>query len=311
MSITKIVKEDNNKSRLDKIAAEMFIEYSRTQLKKWILEGRVLVNNELAKPKDMVFYQDEITVDPIKEQKVSWAPQEIAFEIIDENEDFIIINKPAGLIMHPGSGCYDGTLANGLIFKFPELVNIPRSGIVHRLDKDTSGILLVARTESFRNFFINEMQERRVIKKYSSIVIGSTLGSFSIEDPIGRDKNNRTKMAIREDGKDALTFVKLKENIGNYSVLDVIIETGRTHQIRVHLASKKLPIIGDKTYDPSRSIARDSSSELIDIVRSFPRQALHATHLSFNDQKTDNQFSFDIPIPNDMEQLIFEIRKCI
>lgn len=297
--------------RLDKAAAEMFTDYSRTQIKKWIEDGKVLVNGEISQPREKVHENDEIELNPAEEQKVSWEPEDIQFEVHFENEDFIIINKPAGLIMHPGSGCYDGTLANGLIFKFPELVNIPRSGIVHRLDKDTSGILLVARTESFRNFFINEMQERRVIKKYSSIVIGSTLGSFSIEDPIGRDKNNRTKMAIREDGKDALTFVKLKENIGNYSVLDVRIETGRTHQIRVHLASKKLPIIGDKTYDPSRSIARDSSSELIDIVRSFPRQALHATHLSFNDQKTDNQFSFDIPIPNDMEQLIFEIRKCI
>lgn len=297
--------------RLDKAAAEMFTDYSRTQIKKWIEDGKVLVNGEISQPREKVHENDEIELNPAEEQKVSWEPEDIQFEVHFENEDFIIINKPAGLIMHPGSGCYDGTLANGLIFKFPELVNIPRSGIVHRLDKDTSGILLVARTESFRNFFINEMQERRVIKKYSSIVVGSTLGSFSIEDPIGRDKNNRTKMAIREDGKDALTFVKLKENIGNYSVLDVRIETGRTHQIRVHLASKKLPIIGDKTYDPSRSIARDSSSELIDIVRSFPRQALHATHLSFNDQKTDNQFSFDIPIPNDMERLIFDIRKCI
>ena len=297
--------------RLDKAAAEMFTDYSRTQIKKWIEDGKVLVNGEISQPREKVHENDEIELKPAEEQKVSWEAEDIQFEVHFENEDFIIINKPAGLIMHPGSGCYDGTLANGLIFKFPELVNIPRSGIVHRLDKDTSGILLVARTESFRNFFINEMQESRVIKKYSSIVVGSTLGSFSIEDPIGRDKNNRTKMAIREDGKDALTFVKLKENIGNYSVLDVRIETGRTHQIRVHLASKKLPIIGDKTYDPSRSIARDSSSELIDIVRSFPRQALHATHLSFNDQKSDNQFSFDIPIPNDMEQLIFEIRKCI
>ena len=126
-----------------------------------------------------------------------------------------------------------------------------------------------------------------------------------------RDKNNRTKMAIREDGKDALTFVKLKENIGNYSVLDIRIETGRTHQIRVHLSSKKLPIIGDKTYDPSRSIARDTPEKLINIIRGFPRQALHATHLSFNDQKTNNIFSFDIPTPNDMEELLLELRKLI
>ena len=297
--------------RLDKAAAEMFTDYSRTQIKKWIEDGKVLVNGEISQPREKVHENDEIELNPAEEQKVSWEAEDIQFEVHFENEDFIIINKPAGLIMHPGSGCYDGTLANGLIFKFPELVNIPRSGIVHRLDKDTSVILLVVRTESLSTSLLNEMHERRDTQKYSLIVIGSTLCSFSIEDPIGLDKNNRTKMAIREDGKDALTFVKLKENIGNYSVLDVRIETGRTHQIRVHLASKKLPIIGDKTYDPSRSIARGSSSELIDIVRSFPRPALHATNLSFNDQKTDNQFLFDLPIPTDMEQRIFEIRKCI
>jgi len=309
--IVKNVPNDLAFKRLDKAAAEMFTDYSRTQIKKWIEDGRVLVNGEISQPREKVNENDEIELNPTEEQKVSWEPQNIDFEIHFENEDFIIVNKPQGLIMHPGSGCYDGTLANGLIYKFPELINIPRSGIVHRLDKDTSGILLVARTESFRNFFINEMQERRVTKKYISVVVGYTLGSFSIEDPIGRDKNNRTKMAIREDGKDALTFVKLKENIGNYSVLDIRIETGRTHQIRVHLLSKKLPIIGDRTYDPSRSIAKDTSQELIDILRAFPRQALHATHLSFKDQKTDDVFSFDIPIPYDIEGLISNIRKFV
>ena len=188
MSITKIVEENNSKSRLDKIAAEMFIEFSRTQLKKWILEGRVLVNNELAKPKDMVFYQDEITIDPVREKKVSWEPQEISFEILDDNKDFIIVNKPSGLVMHPGSGCYDGTLANALLFKYPELKHLPRSGIVHRLDKDTSGVLVVARSEEFRNHFINMMQSREIIKKYLAISSGSTLGSFEINEPLGRDK---------------------------------------------------------------------------------------------------------------------------
>ena len=153
--------------RLDKAAAEMFTDYSRTQIKKWIEDGKVLVNGEISQPREKVHENDEIELNPAEEQKVSWEAEDIQFEVHFENEDFIIINKPAGLIMHPGSGCYDGTLANGLIFKFPELVNIPRSGIVHRLDKDTSGILLVARTESFRNFCINEMQARRVINRYS------------------------------------------------------------------------------------------------------------------------------------------------
>lgn len=255
--------------RLDKVSAELFPDFSRTQIKKWILEGKIIVNGELSRPKEIVQENDEIEVNPIEEKKVSWSAQEIDFKVHHESDDYIIINKPAGLVMHPGSGCYDQTLANGLIFRYPELVNLPRSGIVHRLDKDTSGVLLIAKNEQFRNYFIDQMQQRKVIKEYTAVVVGSTLGSFSIDEPIGRDKFNRTKMSIRPDGKEALTFVRSSERIGNYSILDISIETGRTHQIRVHLSSKKLPIVGDKTYDPGRSIAKDSSDKLIEIIRSF------------------------------------------
>ena len=295
--------------RLDKVSAELFPDYSRTQIKKWILEGRIIVNGELSRPKEIVQENDEIEVNPIEEKKVSWSAQDIDFEVHHESDDFIIINKPAGLVMHPGSGCYDKTLANGLIFRYPELANLPRSGIVHRLDKDTSGVLLIAKNEQFRNYFIDQMQQRKVVKEYTAIVVGSTLGSFSIDEPIGRDKFNRTKMSIRPDGKEALTFVRSSERAGNYSILDISIETGRTHQIRVHLSSKKLPIVGDNTYDPGRSIAKDSSEKLIEIIRSFSRQALHARFLSFECNKTQNEISFNIQVPTDMEKLISDIKK--
>lgn len=309
MPISKIVNEDQNNSRLDKVATEMFEKYSRTQIKKWILEGRVLVNHELAKPKDTVFYKDEIEVNPIEEKKVSWDPQDISFDILEEREDFIIVNKPCGLVMHPGSGCFDGTLANALLFKYPELQNLPRSGIVHRLDKDTSGVVVIARNDEFRNYFINEMQNRAISKNYLAICSGSTLGSFEINEPIGRDKTNRTKMAIREDGKEAITFVKLKEKINGYSLLDVSIKTGRTHQIRVHLASKKLPIIGDSTYNPRKIILKDTSKELVEYIRSFPRQALHAHVISFKAKDGDSIISFQAPLPLDMEDLIINLKK--
>ena len=305
----KNITADLENKRLDKASAELFPEFSRTQIKKWILEGRIIVNGELSKPKEIVQENDEIEVNPVEEKKVSWAAQNISFEVHHESDDFIIINKPSGLVMHPGSGCYDGTLANGLIFKYPELVNLPRSGIVHRLDKDTSGVLLIAKNEQFRNYFIDQMQQRKVIKEYTAIVVGSTLGSFSIEEPIGRDKFNRTKMSIRPDGKEALTFIKSSERIGNYSILDIAIETGRTHQIRVHLSSKKLPIIGDHTYDPGRTIAKESPEELIKIIRSFSRQALHARFLSFVCPKTEKEISFNIPVPGDMENLATNIKK--
>jgi 23S rRNA pseudouridine1911/1915/1917 synthase len=305
----KNISADIANKRLDKAASELFDNYSRTQIKKWILEGRILVNGDLSKPRDFVHENDEIEINPTEEKKVSWEPQDINFDIYHECEDFIIINKPAGLIMHPGSGCYDGTLANGLIYRYPDLENIARCGIVHRLDKDTSGVLLVARNEKFRNYFIDLMQQRKVTKKYTAVVVGSTLGSFSIEDSIGRDKSNRTKMSVRSDGKEALTFVKTSERVGNYSILDIAIETGRTHQIRVHLLSKKLPIIADITYDPSRTIAKETSSELIEIIRSFPRQALHARFLSFDCPETQKKMSFEIPIPTDIQNLIKDIKK--
>ena len=309
MTILKNVPKSLANNRLDKVAASLFPDFSRTQIKKWIEEGRILINGDLSKPRDFAQENDEIEINPVEEKKVSWDKEDINFDVIHEDNDFIIVNKHPGLIMHPGSGCYNGTLANGLIFKYPELVNLPRSGIVHRLDKDTSGVLLIARTEKFRNYFIQQMQERSVKKEYVAVVIGSTLGSFVIEDSIGRDKFNRTKMSIRADGKEARTYIKLKEKIHNYSVLDISIETGRTHQIRVHLSSKKLPIIGDKIYDPAKSIAKESSSKLVQIIRSFPRQALHAKFLSFECPKTKKQISFEAPIPKDIDNLISDIKK--
>ena len=309
MEIIKTVPENISKSRLDKVCSEIFDDFSRSQLKKWILEGRILLNNEIALPKDLVNKNDEISLDPVSEDKIAWEAEDISFEVIFENKDYLIINKPFNLVMHPGAGCNQGTLANGLLFFYPELKTISRAGIVHRLDKDTSGILLVAKTERFRNYFIQLLQERKVKKLYKAVVVGKTVGSFEISEPIGRDRNNRTKMSIRSDGKEALTFVKLNESLNNYSLLDVRIETGRTHQIRVHLGNKKLPIIGDKTYNPSNNIAKETPKELIETIRTFPRQALHSYQLSFMDMDTDEMMSFVAPLPDDIKKLIETLKK--
>ena len=311
MTNCKKVTAEFSNMRLDKVSSEMFKDFSRTQLKKWILEGRILLNNELALPKDNVDVDDVIEINPITEKKNFWEPEDIYFDVMAEEKDYLIINKPSNLIIHPGAGSNNGTLANGLLYKYPELENIPRAGIVHRLDKDTSGVLLVARTEKFRNYFVQELQERKVKKNYIAAVVGKIIGSLAIDDPIGRDKNNRTKMSIRPDGKEAYSFIKLEEDFNNYSLLDVSIKTGRTHQIRVHLASKKLPIIGDKTYNPSGNIAKNTPKELIDLIRNFPRQALHSSKLSFVDPETHEDISFDAPIPQDIKNLISQLKKHI
>ena len=311
MTNCKKVTPEFSNMRLDKVSSEMFKDFSRTQLKRWILEGRILLNNELALPKDTVHVDDVIEINPITEKKNFWEPEDIYFDVMAEERDYLIINKPSNLIMHPGAGSNNGTLANGLLYKYPELENIPRAGIVHRLDKDTSGVLLVARTEKFRNYFVQELQERKVKKNYIAAVVGKIIGSLAIDDPIGRDKNNRTKMSIRPDGKEAYSFIKLEKDFNNYSLLDVSIKTGRTHQIRVHLASKKLPIIGDKTYNPSGNIAKNTPKELIDLIRNFPRQALHSSKLSFVDPETHEDISFDAPIPQDIKNLISQLKKHI
>ena len=298
-----------SKTRLDKASAVLFENFSRTQLKKWILEGRITLNGEIAEPKDVVYENDQIEIDPISEAKIEWEPENILFDVMHECEDYLIINKRSNLIMHPGAGCNSGTLANGLLFMYPQLSKLPRAGIVHRLDKDTTGIVLVAKNDKFRNYFITLLQNRNVKKIYKAIVIGKVIGSFSINDPIGRDRNNRTKMAVNINGKEAETFVKLDENLNSYSLLDVSILTGRTHQIRVHLAYNKLPIIGDKTYNPSGHIAKNTSTAITEAIRNFPRQALHASKLSFLDQRTNREVSFNAEMPEDMSSLIFKLKK--
>ena len=311
MEIVKKVPPELSNIRFDKASSEIFKDFSRSQLKKWIIDGRVLLNNEIASPKDIVNQDDEILINPILENKIEWEPEEIKFELIHKNKDYLIINKPYNLVMHPGAGCNNGTLANGLLFRFPELKVLPRAGIVHRLDKDTSGVLLIARTERFRNYFVSLLQDRKVKKIYKALVVGKIIGSFEINDAMGRDKNNRTKMSIRTDGKEAHTFVKLDIALGSYSLLDVSIKTGRTHQIRVHLSSKKLPIIGDKTYNPSSNVAKGTSKSLINIIRDFSRQALHSHHLSFEDMDTNKIVSYEASISDDMQNLITNLEKHI
>ncbi len=309
MTITKKVPQNMTSMRLDKVSSEIFTDYSRTQIKKWINDGRILLNDEFATPKEKVYENDEIQINPIEEIKTEWTKEKIEFEVLEEQKNYLIINKPYDLVMHPGAGRKNGTLANGLLYRFPELKKLPRAGIVHRLDKDTSGVLLVARNENFRNYFVDQLQKRNIKKKYLAVVVGNIIGSLEINEPIGRDKKNRTKMSIRSDGKEAVSYLKLNEGLGKYSLLDVIIKTGRTHQIRVHLASKKLPIIGDKSYNPSSNISKNTSQKLMNIIRNFPRQALHSSQLEFNDLGSNKSLSYCAPIPDDIKNLIKQLKK--
>ena len=309
MATTKRVSKDLINLRLDKATSVLFEEFSRTKLKEWILNGNILLNGEIASPREKVNLDDEIEVNPVNEVSTEWYPEDINFSVLHETDDFLIVDKPINLVIHPGAGISSGTLANGLLFNFPKLEELPRAGIVHRLDKDTSGLLVVAKNEKFRLYFIDLLQSRKVKKNYRVLVVGTLRGNLEIDLPIGRDKNNRTKMTCREDGKEAITHVKSIESYGGYSLLDVEIETGRTHQIRTHLAHKKLPIIGDKTYNSRKIIAKDTPDELKNFIRSFPRQALHAHKIEFKLPDTKDYVVFESKLPKDFKELITTLEK--
>ena len=302
--IHKNIHEKHNHSRLDQAATIVFEDFSRSQIQKWILQGNLLVNGESLKPKDKVHTGDELSLEPVFENRVSWDGENIPINIIEENEDFLIINKQPGLVMHPGAGSHNGTLANALAFHFPELKKLPRCGIVHRLDKDTSGLLVIARKEKFRNFFVDKLQEREIYKEYEAVVIGQVIGSFSIDLPIQRDPRNRVKMRVADDGRDALSHISLIKHYRGYSHISVVIETGRTHQIRVHLSNQKLPIIGDRLYNSRNHVIKDTPKDLISHIQNFPRQALHASKIKFPSLNSKDLFEFQVDVPDDIQSLI-------
>jgi len=302
--IHKNINKKLNNLRLDQAATFLFEDFSRSQIQRWIERGNLLVNGENLKAKDKVHIGDELSLDPVFENRVSWDGEDIPISILHEEEDFLIINKSPGLVMHPGAGCHNGTLANALAFHFPDLKQLPRCGIVHRLDKDTSGLLVIAKNEKFRNFFVNKLQEREVYKQYQALVVGQVIGSFSIDHSIERDPRNRVKMRVTDYGRDALSHVSLISFYGGYSHISIEIETGRTHQIRVHLSHQKLPIIGDRLYNPRNIIVKDTSQDLITSIQSFSRQALHASKIRFPCMKGGSFFEFETDLPDDMKSLI-------
>ena len=296
--------------RLD-IAITQYLErkYSRNQIKNFILDGCVQVNDENCKPKDKLVIGDEIEFDFDDHHDSSWMPEKINFSVKDETNEYIIVEKSPNLIMHPGAGNEQGTLANGLLFRFPELAKLPRSGIVHRLDKDTSGLVLVAKTNEFRNHIVSEFQNRNVKKFYYALIKGNIVGQTIINEPILRDRRNRLRMTVDRSGREAISIVKNIETFHSYSLVEVEILTGRTHQIRVHMDFHKTPIVGDKVYGSRSKLAKNLTKEKIDFIQQFPRQALHASKLSFALKNNSEYVSYQSDLPKDIKDLINVLKK--
>ena len=292
--------------RLDIVVAQLCPQFSRSQLQKWIKSGDILLNEKTTKTRDKVFAGDSIVVSPILSEKTHDLPEAIKLDVVFEDEHLLVINKSVGLVVHPGAGNLTGTLVNGLLAHCEQQKNLPRAGIVHRLDKDTSGLMMVAKTLEAHTALVNQLQAREVKREYLALVSGEVIAGATIEGNIGRHPRDRKRMTVSTTGggKEAITHYRIEQRLANHTLLRVNLETGRTHQIRVHLAWKHMPIVGDKVYGGRTRVPKDIEEEVRLALQKFPRQALHATRLTIEHPTTGELISWEAPMPEDMQGLV-------
>lgn len=306
---TLIVPELYAHERLDQALAQLISQFSRSQLKNWIDAGQVLVNGKICKPKMKLRGGETILINAPVPQLVKVSPQAIKLSIIYEDETLIIINKPVGMVVHPGAGNQDQTLVNALLHHSPSLNLLPRAGILHRLDKNTSGLLLIAKTaEAFKDLG-QQLKKRTLMREYQAIVYGILISGGTINAPIARDPINRKKMTVIATGKPATTHYRVLERYRAHTRLKVKLDTGRTHQIRVHMQHIHHPIVGDPTYGGSVRLTKAMSAEFIQALRHFNRQALHACALGFKHPLSQQDIRIEVDLPNDMQILIQLLKK--
>ena len=295
--------------RFDQAAAELIPDYSRARLQGWIKGGQLTLDGRTAKPRDKLFGGEKLCLRAELEPQGEWLAQEMTLDIAYEDETLLVINKPAGLVVHPAAGNPDGTLLNGLLHHVPQLENIPRAGIVHRLDKDTSGLMVVAKTLPAQVSLVAQLKERSVSRLYDALAQGTLSAGGTVDAPMGRHRQNRLKMAVLDfGGKEAVTHYRVEERFRAHTLLRCKLETGRTHQIRVHMAHIRHPLVGDPLYGGRSKLPAGASAELIAALQGFPRQALHAAELALLHPKTGEQMHWRAPMPEDMLRLLALLR---
>ena len=299
-----VVDDLNAGYRLDQVAAKLFAEFSRSRLQQWIKTGELLVDGLPKSVDHRLKGGEELVICAAQTREGEWMAQPIMLDIIHQDADIIVLNKPIGLVVHPAPGNWDGTLLNGLLYQFPQLREVPRAGIVHRLDKDTSGLMVVAKTLQAHAALVAQLQARTVKREYEALVYGRVTSSGVVDRPIGRHPKVRTRMAVIESGKQAVTHYTVIQRYGHCSHLRVQLETGRTHQIRVHMAHIRHPLVGDAVYG-GRAVSRPASGAASDdIVQRFPRQALHAAALGLDHPQTGKAQRWCAPLPADFGELL-------
>ena len=295
--------------RLDQVAAKLFEDYSRSRLQTWIREGRIRVDGATRKPRDKVYAGERIELAARLQTQGVCQAEDIPLDIVFADEHILVINKPAGLVVHPAAGNWSGTLQNGLLHYDEALAKLPRAGIVHRLDKDTTGIMVVARSLVAHKRLVDALQARRIQREYRAVVTGTPLTGGTIEAPIGRHPTQRTRMAVVDSGKPAVTHFQIGERFRIHSLLHIQLESGRTHQIRVHMAYQRMPVVGDPVYAGRPKLPPAAGEELKQLLQKFPRQALHACRLTLIHPVYDQTMSWTAPLPEDMELLLQSLRE--
>lgn len=291
--------------RVDRAAAELFDEFSRALLSRWIQDGALRVDGAAVKPKVKLVGGETLRLEAELEPREDWVSDDaVPFDVLYEDATLLVVNKPAGVVVHPGAGNPRGTLVNGLIRYRPELAVLPRAGIVHRLDKDTSGALLMTATVQAQLRLTRLLSRREVSRRYLAVAEGTLVGGMDIDAPIGRDPQRRTRQAVRDDGRPALTRVRILSRYRVHTALDVVLETGRTHQIRVHLSARGHPLVGDSRYGARGRVPPGAAPATLTALRGFRRQALHAWKLEFAHPDSGAPMSFQAPVPADLQALM-------
>ena len=295
--------------RFDQALADLFPDFSRSRLTGWIKSGEALLDGAEAKPKQMLRGGETVTVWVTPSIETNAEPEAIPLDVRHADDDVIVIHKPAGLVVHPGAGNPRGTLVNALLHFDPKLAELPRAGIVHRLDKDTSGLMVVARSLRAHAALVEQLSNREVHRQYLAVVCASMVAGGTVNAPIGRHPTDRIRQAVNESGREAVTHYRVRERFRSHTLVECKLETGRTHQIRVHMAHVRHPLVGDPLYGGSLRLPKGATETLIEALRGFKRQALHAESLAFVHPASGETLSFTSTLPEDMQALLRALRE--